>query len=175
MDPEVTDMPFSHDEAKLIAGYTLANYERERNTTKAVIASIPAGQEEYKPHGNCMCALKLAFHIVASERFFLDGVINGKFASGGEMPDTIKTSADVLAWYEANVPPAIDAVKALPGETISQNIDFFGMMNAQAIAYLTLMVNHSVHHRGQLSAYLRPMGAKVPGIYGPSGDSEVKK
>ncbi len=167
-------MPFSHDEAKLIAGYTLANYERERNTTKSVIAAIPAGQEEYKPHDNCMCALKLAFHIVASERFFLDGVINGKFASGGEMPESIRTPADVLAWYDANVPPAIDAVKSLPGEAIGQTIDFFGMMQAQAIFYLTLMTNHSVHHRGQLAAYLRPMGAKVPSIYGPSGDSGTK-
>ncbi|MGJ5819679.1 DinB family protein [Paludibaculum fermentans] len=167
-------MPFSHDEAKLIAGYTLANYERERNTTKSVIAAIPAGQEDYKPHGNCMGALKLAFHIVASERFFLDGVINGKFArGGGDMPESIKTPADVLAWYDANVPPALDEVKALPGETIGQTIDFFGMMQSQAISYLTLMVSHSVHHRGQLAAYLRPMGAKVPSIYGPSGDFGV--
>jgi uncharacterized damage-inducible protein DinB len=36
-----------------------------------------------------------------------------------------------------------------------------------------LMCSHSVHHRGQLSAYLRPMGAKVPGIYGPSGDTDI--
>ena len=35
------------------------------------------------------------------------------------------------------------------------------------------MCSHSVHHRGQLSAYLRPMGAKVPGIYGPSGDTDI--
>jgi uncharacterized damage-inducible protein DinB len=34
------------------------------------------------------------------------------------------------------------------------------------------MLKHSIHHRGQLSAYLRPMGGKVPSIYGPSGDSE---
>lgn len=168
-------MPFSHDEAKLIAGYTLANYERERNTTKSVIASIPCGQEGYQPHEKCMSALKLAFHIASSEKFFLDGVTNGKFAGGGEMPESIKSAADVLAWYDSNVPPSIDAVKALSGEGISQTIDFFGMMQAQAVAYLTLMVNHSVHHRGQLSAYLRPMGAKVPGIYGPSGDSEPMK
>lgn len=167
-------MPFSHDEAKLIAGYTLANYERERLTTRSIIASIPAGQEDYKPHEKCMPALRLAYHIVGSEKFFLDGIIHGKFGSGGDMPDSIKTSADVLAWYDANVPPAIDEVKSLPGESVGQVIDFFGMMQAQAIAYLTLMVSHSVHHRGQLAAYLRPMGAKVPNIYGPSGDSDTK-
>ena len=46
------------------------------------------------------------------------------------------------------------------------------MMQLPAVSYLTLMVKHGAHHRGQLSAYLRPMGAKVPGIYGPSGDSQ---
>ncbi|WP_321474755.1 DinB family protein [uncultured Paludibaculum sp.] len=166
-------MPFSHDEAKLIAGYTLANYERERNTTKTVIAAIPHGQEDYKPHPNSMPALRLAFHIVASEKFFLDGVIKGAFESGGDMPDSIKTPSDVLAWYDVNVPPAIDAVKALPAESISKTIDFYGMMKAQAMTYLSLMLGHSIHHRGQLSAYLRPMGAKVPSIYGPSGDSAL--
>jgi uncharacterized damage-inducible protein DinB len=46
------------------------------------------------------------------------------------------------------------------------------MMQLSGVGYLTLMVKHSAHHRGQLSAYLRPMGAKVPGIYGPSGDTQ---
>jgi uncharacterized damage-inducible protein DinB len=54
----------------------------------------------------------------------------------------------------------------------TQVIDFFGMMQLPGVAYLTLMVKHSAHHRDQLSAYLRPMWAKVPGIYGPSGDTQ---
>ena len=45
-------------------------------------------------------------------------------------------------------------------------------MKMPAVTFLSLNVRHSVHHRGQLSSYLRPMGAKVPGIYGPSGDSQ---
>lgn len=88
------------------------------------------------------------------------------------MPDTIQSAADVLAWYDANLPECIDAVKAMPAENTAREVDFFGMMHAQAFNYLTLMLNHSCHHRGQLSAYLRPMGAKVPGIYGPSGDTK---
>jgi uncharacterized damage-inducible protein DinB len=40
------------------------------------------------------------------------------------------------------------------------------------VLYLNLHLKHSIHHRGQLSAYLRPMGSKVPSIYGPSGDEE---
>jgi uncharacterized damage-inducible protein DinB len=44
------------------------------------------------------------------------------------------------------------------------------MMTLPAYVYLSFVQNHSVHHRGQLSAYLRPMGGKVPSIYGPSAD-----
>ena len=44
-------------------------------------------------------------------------------------------------------------------------------MQAPVVWFLTLMVKHGAHHRGQLSTYLRPMGAKVPSIYGASGDS----
>ena len=166
-------MPYSAEEAKLLAGYVLATYERERKTTRRVIAAIPAGQENYTPDAKSMTSLALAYHLASSEKFFLTGVLNGKFESGEKgRPDTIQSAEDVLAWYDANVPPCIEAVKAMPAEDAAREVDFFGMMQAQAFNYLTLMLNHSCHHRGQLSAYLRPMGAKVPSIYGPSADSE---
>ena len=49
-------------------------------------------------------------------------------------------------------------------------INFFGVFNYPTVTYLTFLSNHSIHHRGQLSAYLRAMGSLVPAIYGPSGD-----
>ena len=54
-------------------------------------------------------------------------------------------------------------------------VDFRGMMQLPAIAFLQLSLLHSSHHRGQLSTYLRPMGAKVPAIYGESYDSAKAK
>ena len=48
----------------------------------------------------------------------------------------------------------------------------FGVMQMPAVNFVSLCVKHSVHHRGQLSAYLRAMGGKVPGIYGPSADTQ---
>jgi uncharacterized damage-inducible protein DinB len=44
------------------------------------------------------------------------------------------------------------------------------LYNFPAVAYLSIMSRHSIHHRGQLAAYLRPMGGKVPNIYGGSAD-----
>lgn len=166
-------MHMSRDEAKLIAGYTLADYEREMATTRAVIAAIPEGKQEYSPDTRSMSAIDLAWHIASADCWFLTSVIEGQFKAGeSKRPDTIKTGADVIAWYDSNLPGVIERAKALDGEAKAKSLDFFGMMQAPAAAFISLMLRHSIHHRGQLSAYLRPMGAKVPDIYGPSGDSQ---
>jgi uncharacterized damage-inducible protein DinB len=166
-------MNLTPDQATLIANYLAADAAVEAKTTRAVIASIPAGQEGYAPDGKSMNALKLAWHIASAEWWFLDCITKGEFRSGDSagMPEEIKSATDVLNWYDANVPPAWEKAKAMTGEDLSKELDFFGMWNTSAANYLTLTLKHSIHHRGQLSAYLRPMGAKVPGIYGPSGDS----
>jgi uncharacterized damage-inducible protein DinB len=79
--------------------------------------------------------------------------------------------ADAVARYKERVPAALDRVRAMSGEALSKTIDLFGMIQAPGINFLAMAVKHSVHHRGQLSTYLRPMGGKVPGIYGPSADT----
>ena len=166
-------MHMSHDEAKLIAGYTLGDYEREMAATRAVIAAIPAGKEDYSPDPKSMPALELAWHIASADWWFLSSVIAGEFKSGeSNKPENIKCAADVIAWYDAHVPGVIEAAKALSGADKAKVIDFFGMAQQPAFTFISLMLKHSIHHRGQLSSYLRPMGAKVPGIYGPSGDSQ---
>lgn len=163
---------FDPDAAKIIADYTLTDYENERAATKRVIAAVPASQESYAPSERCMKSLDLAWHIANSELFFLNSVSEGKFAPGdSKRPEHIRCAEDVLAWYDKNVPPALERAQGLSGQQTAQVVDFFGFMQLPAVNFLTFMVKHSAHHRGQLSAYLRPMGAKVPGIYGPSADS----
>ena len=54
-------------------------------------------------------------------------------------------------------------------------VDFRGMFQLPAVAFLMVGLHHTIHHRGQLSAYLRSMGAKVPAIYGESYDSAAAK
>jgi uncharacterized damage-inducible protein DinB len=61
----------------------------------------------------------------------------------------------------------------LPGDKLTQNLSF-GPMNFPAVMFLDIMNRHSIHHRGQLSTYLRPMGSKVPAIYGGSADEPMK-
>jgi uncharacterized damage-inducible protein DinB len=152
----------------------LPQLQNERKTTRRVIEAIPADKSGYRPDPTSKTALELAWHLASSECFFLNSVAAGKFEPGGSMPEHIKTSADVLAWYDENSAKATAAISALKGDALTANIDFRGVFNFPAIVYIGLMNNHSIHHRGQLATYLRPMGAKVPRIYGGSADEPME-
>ena len=165
----------TNDQAEfLLSQIYLPQIQNEHKTTSRVIAAVPADKCDFKPHPNSMGALQLAWHIAASECFFMNGVVAGKFEPGGSMPESIKTAEDVVTWYNENFAKATGALSGLKGDDLTRMIDFRGVFNFPAIVYIGLMNSHSIHHRGQLSAYLRPMGAKVPRIYGGSGDEPIE-
>ena len=158
----------TEETAKTIADFMIDQIEQESATTRKLLAAIPAEHSSYKPSDKCMTALDLATHIAAAEVFFLSGVVNGAFE--WKQPD-FKTPAEVVAFFDETVPGLIGQVRAMPASKLAAPIAC-GPWNDPAVMYLNLDLKHGVHHRGQLSAYLRPMGSKVPSIYGPSGDDE---
>ncbi|MBI3681347.1 MAG: DinB family protein [Acidobacteria bacterium] len=159
------------EHASMLLALSSQDAENESATTRKVIAAVPVDKSSYTPHPTSMTAIDLAWHIAVSEVWFLNGIANANFPQeDAKRPEDMKTSADVLAYYDANYGPALAKVKALSGEQAAKTIDFYGVFNLPGVAYLGFMIKHSCHHRGQLSAYLRPMGAKVPSIYGGSAD-----
>src|SRR6266404_7177458 len=151
----------------LLNGVYLPQIHNEHKTTRRVIEAIPADQTGYKPDPKAKSAFELASHIAASECFFMRGVVNGAFNSAdGKINESVKTPADLLAWYDENFAQAVAALATVKGEDLVKDIDFHGVFNYPAIVYSGLMISHSIHHRGQLSTYLRPMGSKIPRIYG---------
>jgi uncharacterized damage-inducible protein DinB len=156
------------ENAKGMCDFLLAQLREEFETTRRVLAAVPAENSAYKPSEKCMSGLALATHIALAETFFLRGVIDGKF---DWVPQEFADPAAVLAYFDATVPALFDQLAALPGEKLAEPITF-AMWTQPAVNYLVLDLKHGIHHRGQLSAYLRPMGAKVPSIYGPSADTE---
>jgi len=159
------------EQAEFLLSLYLPQIQNERTSTRRVIEAIPADKCDWKPDPKAKSALDLAWHIASSECMFLNGAAIGKFDPGsGAKPESIKTPADVLQWYDENIAKATAAVAALKGDALAQNVSFYGVFNLPAVAYLGFMSSHSIHHRGQLSTYLRPMGSKVPKIYGGSAD-----
>lgn len=142
---------------------------REAEITKKVIAAIPDAKSEYRPDPKARTAKELAWHIANSDIQFLDGVADLKFNM--ETPEhKPQTSAEVVAWYDENIKRGVARVAALSAEQLMTPVEFFGVFNFPAVFYLNFLNNHSIHHRGELATYLRPMGAKVPSIYGGSFD-----
>jgi len=102
----------------------------------------------------------------------MDAVVTGAFDYGNSgRPTTMTNAADITRWYAEAFEQDIARIAALPADQLTRPIDFRGIMTLPAVTFLMIGLKHSIHHRGQLSMYLRPMGAKVPSIYGESYDS----
>jgi uncharacterized damage-inducible protein DinB len=144
----------------------------EHPMTSAVIAAIPPERAGYRPHPDSRSAFDLAWHIVSAEIKYLDAIAAGVFPHDlRPIPDDIRKSSDILAWYTDRFDPAMRRLQTTSGDELLRIVDFYGLRSFPAIGLLQLILNHTIHHRGQLSTYLRPMGAKVPSLYGPSHDT----
>jgi uncharacterized damage-inducible protein DinB len=144
---------------------------RELELTKKVLAAIPDAKSDYRPDPSARTAWELAWHIANTDVQFLDGIAGLKFLM--ESPseaDKPKNIADLVTWYDKNMRRGLAGVQALSAEQLLTPVDFLGAFNMPAVFYLTFLNNHCIHHRGQLATYLRPMGSKVPSIYGGSHD-----
>src|SRR6185295_12963193 len=154
----------------------LPSLNAEHPVTKRVIAAIPADQVNYRPDEIVKSAIDLAWHIVTAEVRFMNAVSAGSFdLTPYPRPDSVRTADDVNRWYEEQFGKAFERLQQTSGDHLIKAVDFRGLFQFPAVVYVQLGLNHSIHHRGQLSMYLRPMGAKVPSIYGESYDARVAR
>jgi len=150
----------------------LDGFQREAECTKRVIAAIPDAKSDYRPDPNARTAKDLAWHLANTDIQFLEGIADLQFSM--QSPEhKPQTSAEVVAWYDENLKRTMERVAALTPEQLLTPIEFFGVFNLPAVLYLGFLNNHSIHHRGELATYLRPMGSKVPAIYGGSYDEPL--
>ncbi len=151
----------------------LPQIRNEQTTTRRVIEAIPADKGDYKPDPKSMSAMDLAKHIASAEVFFMNGVSHGEFnRADGSVPEHVKTPAQLAAWYDENFTKAVEKLAGTKAPDLTKNMTF-AIFTQPAISYVGIMLSHSIHHRGHLSAYLRPMGAKIPRIYGGSADEPI--
>jgi uncharacterized damage-inducible protein DinB len=153
-----------------LEGVALPWMKNEHPLTKRVIEAIPVDKGDYRPDAISRTAFELAWHIASAENRFLDAVAAGEFNFSSTRPESIQNSADVAKWYAENFEANVKRLEKLSNEQLVKIVDFRGIRQWPAVIFLLSGMSHTIHHRGQLSQYLRPMGAKVPSIYGMSYD-----
>jgi len=150
------------DEKALFTGF----WTRESQTTRNVFARIPEGSE-YRPDPKSRTAQEIAWQILCEETMLIDGLEQGSMK--WEPPPMPASMKDVLAAYDKQSGAMARRFEALPAALWNSTVDFFGGQRPVAPLAWSFLFD-IVHHRGQITTYLRPMGSTVPQIYGPSAD-----
>ena len=155
----------------------LKEFDHETKTTRRVLERVPSDKFDWAPHPRSMTMGKLAGHIVELIGWVPDtlGPDFFDFAAPRDPAPPSATTEQLLAVYDRNTGAARAAIAAVPDEAMSKPWSlksgeqvFFTMPKASVLRFFVF--NHVVHHRGQLSVYLRLNDIPVPSIYGPSAD-----
>ena len=161
-----------------IADALLPEFDQEMATTRRVLERVPDDRLGWKPHERSWSMIDLASH-VANLITWADVTMNATdmdmaTVSPEEMNRAASSRADLLARFDANVIVAraalakSDAEYVVPWTLRSGDTVYFTL--PRAVCVRSFVMNHLVHHRGQLSVYLRLNNIPVPAIYGPSAD-----
>jgi uncharacterized damage-inducible protein DinB len=171
-NPSMSSSQLTPEQAKLILSLAVPTLKNEHQTTKRVIEAIPLDKGDYRPDNISKTALELAWHIVVAENRFFSGISAGALDfTPFHRPESVRSAADICHWFDETFTANVENLDTIGGEQLVKLIDFRGLFQLPAVAFLQVAMNHTIHHRGQLSMYLRPMGAKVPAIYGESYDT----
>jgi uncharacterized damage-inducible protein DinB len=152
----------------------LSFWEKEAPATRKVLERIPEGSD-YRPDPKSRTAREIAWLIVREEILLIDGLERGKL-EWVEVPAPASMK-EVLAAYDRNHETLTKRFDAIEPERWAGKVPFvFGgqeVMSETAYNNAWGFLFDIIHHRGQLSTYLRPMGSTVPQIYGPSADEPM--
>lgn len=152
--------------------FFIKQWEKEAVATRKVISRIPQNRCDYRADPKARTAREIAWLIVHEEAVLVDGLEKGAI-EWVEFPVPAQVS-EIVARYDREHDVNTKRLHSLPAARFEETIPFLwnGQEAAREIGYDVAwgFLLDQIHHRGQLSTYLRPMGAKVPSIYGRSAD-----
>lgn len=155
----------------------LLSYEREHETTMRVLRAFPKDKAELRPHAKCKSARELAWVFVLERKLGEMVVLNDVFAKGppsGNTPPAPESWDAILKALEDAHVSFGEHVRNLPADMLNEPVTFFTGPGTTGpwprMQFLWFLLSDQIHHRGQMSIYLRMADGKVPSIYGPSGD-----
>jgi uncharacterized damage-inducible protein DinB len=164
-----------------IAESLLPEFDREMGLTRRVLERVPEQQFAWKPHDKSMTLGRLAEHLAEIPMWcrvtiMESGIDMGTGRPAGYTPPA--TRAAVLAMFDKNLADAraaltgrSDAELMAPWKLSHQGKEVFTM--PKAVVLRGFVMNHMIHHRGQMSVYLRLQNVPVPSMYGPSADESM--
>lgn len=153
----------------------LLEFDNEAKTTRRVLERVPNDKLSWKPHPKSMSLGVLALHVASSPGHIAGWCCQDETNFTGEPAPTPSSTAEILAAHDEGVKTVKEALTKLGDQglagmwTAKAGGQTLMTMPKAALARAILM-NHLVHHRGQLSVYLRLLDVPVPSIYGPSAD-----
>lgn len=161
-----------------IAESLLPEFDREMGLTRRILERVPADQFAWKPHEKSMSLGRLAEHLAELPQWATMTIRESGIDMASRRPPDYRspeTPADVLKMFDANVRDArgalagrTDAELVAPWTLRHQGKELFTMPKVAVLR--GFVINHLIHHRGQMSVYLRLQNVLLPSIYGPSAD-----
>ncbi len=155
----------------------IAELQHEAATTRKCLERIPEDKYDWKPHEKSFTMIKLAAHVAEMTNWVKETIEKPEldFAKIDYQPFEPKNTAELVEFFDRQTAEAIECLKDIPDERFMENWKlrngeeiYFDMPRIQVLR--GMVFNHIVHHRGQLSVYLRLNDIPVPALYGPSAD-----
>jgi uncharacterized damage-inducible protein DinB len=163
-----------------IARNLLAELKQEAIATRKMLELVPFDKSDWKPHSKSMTLGRLASH-VAELPFWIELTIKKDeldFKKFDYKPFVPESNADLLAFFDKNLILASDALEKCSDEDMMKDWslrsgDEIYFTLPKAAVMRSMNMNHMIHHRGQLSVFMRLLDIPLPGVYGPTADNPM--
>jgi Uncharacterized protein conserved in bacteria len=161
-----------------LANALVAELEQEGKSTIRMLERVPADQLDWTPHPRSMTLGRLAWHIVSIPSIGMRVIRAATFEVSNAGPPLMPESPDFVNAFRSNLDTAKATISAMDDEalkapfTLSRNGEVLNETR-KIVIIRSIMMNHSYHHRGQLSVYLRMLDVPLPAIYGTSADEKM--
>lgn len=157
-----------------------AELEHEAVATRKMLERMPDGDFDWQPHAKSMRLGQLASHVADVPNWIRPTVTTEEldFAQSNWQPKEMRNAADLVNYFDQGLSDALEVLRSASDADLMKNWRlrngeniFFEMPRAQVLR--SMVMNHLIHHRGQLSVYLRLKDVPLPGAYGPSADEQT--
>lgn len=160
----------------------LKEIQQEAASTRRILQVVPDEHIGWKPHEKSMTLGRLASHVAELPQFVNRALESDHYdmATRTGAPIVCESTAALLEFFEERLTAAIATLQDKDNDFLQETWTFRRgeMILGQPTRYEAIrswMMNHQIHHRGQLTVYLRLLDIPVPGIYGPSADDNIAR